>query len=59
MDHCHLKGEVGDRLHAVLSAASYDIHLLLGMFARMGTGIAILRSTLSCLLPPLPWGGLG
>lgn len=31
MDRCHLKGETGDRLHAVLCAAGYNIPWLLRM----------------------------
>ncbi len=41
MDRCHLKGEQGDRLHAVLCAAGYNIQWLLRMIARKG--IAFLR----------------
>lgn len=36
MDRCHLKGEDGDRLHAVLCAAGYNIKWLLRMIARKG-----------------------
>ena len=36
MDRCHLKGEAGDRLHAVLCAAGYNIRWLLRMIARKG-----------------------
>lgn len=36
MDRCHLKGETGDRLHAVLCAAGYNIRWLLRMLARKG-----------------------
>ncbi|WP_321166278.1 IS5 family transposase [Hydrogenophaga sp. Root209] len=36
MDRCHLKGETGDRLHAVLCAAGYNIKWLLRMIARKG-----------------------
>ena len=35
MDRCHLKGEQGDRLHAVLCAAGYNIRWLLRMIAKM------------------------
>ena len=41
MGRCHLKGEQGDRLHAVLCAAGYNIQWLLRMIARKG--IAFLR----------------
>ncbi|WP_235501262.1 hypothetical protein [Hydrogenophaga sp. Root209] len=36
MDRCHLKGEQGDRLHAVLCAAGYNIRWLLRMITRKG-----------------------
>ena len=34
MDRCHLKGEQGDSLHAVLCAAGYNIRWLLRMIAK-------------------------
>lgn len=36
MDRCHLKGKTGDRLHAVLCAAGYNIRWLLRMIAKKG-----------------------
>ncbi len=36
MNRCHLKGEQGDRLHAVLCAAGYNIQWLLRMIAKKG-----------------------
>ena len=36
MGRCHLKGETGDRLHAVLCAAGYNIQWLLRMIAKKG-----------------------
>ncbi|AOG22181.1 transposase DDE domain protein [Acidovorax sp. RAC01] len=36
MDRCHLKGAQGDRLHAVLCAAGYNIRWLLRMIAKKG-----------------------
>jgi len=36
MDRCHLKGEMGDRLHAVLCAAGYNIKWLLRMIVKKG-----------------------
>ena len=36
MDRCHLKGERGDKLHAVLCAAGYNIRWLLRMIAKKG-----------------------
>ena len=47
MDRCHLMGESGDRLHAVLCAAGYNIKWLLRMIARRG--IAFLASLFLCL----------
>jgi IS5 family transposase len=45
MDRCHLKGEIGDRLHAVLCAAGDNIRWLLR---------AIARKALKALLRLLP-----
>ena len=36
MDRCHLKGITGDRIHAVLCAAGYNLRWLLRMIARKG-----------------------
>lgn len=36
MGRCHLKGEMGDRLHAVLCAAGYNIRWLLRMIVKKG-----------------------
>jgi IS5 family transposase len=36
MDRCHLKGETGDWLHAVLCAAGYNLKWLLRMIAKKG-----------------------
>ena len=36
MDRCHLKGAQGDRLHAVLCAAGYNLRWLLRMIAKKG-----------------------
>ena len=36
MDRCHLKGAIGDRLHAVLCAAGYNPRWLLRAIARKG-----------------------
>jgi IS5 family transposase len=38
MDRCHLKGEIGDRLHAVLCTAGYNLRWLLRAIARKGLG---------------------
>ena len=47
MDRCHLKGEQGDRLHAVLCAAGYNLKWLLRMIARKG--VTFLWSIFLCL----------
>jgi IS5 family transposase len=54
MDRCHLKGETGDRLHAVLCAAGYNIRWLLRMIAKKGIG-----ALLAHLLRLLGWPRLG
>lgn len=36
MDPCHLKGERGDRLHAVLCAANFNTRWLLRMIVKKG-----------------------
>ena len=38
MGRCHLKGELGDKLHAVLCAAGYNIRWLLRAIAQQGLG---------------------
>ncbi|TCS98715.1 DDE family transposase [Tepidimonas ignava] len=48
MQRCHLKGQTGDRLHAVLCAAGYNIRWLLRMIAKKG--ITFLWAVLLCLL---------
>jgi len=50
MDRYHLKGEIGDRLHAVLCAAGYNLRWLLRAIARKGLGVF-----LWFLLPELVW----
>jgi IS5 family transposase len=47
LDRCHLKGEVGDRLHAVLCAAGYNIKWLLRMIAKKG--VAFWKHLFLCL----------
>ena len=47
MGRCHLKGEQGERLHAVLCAAGYNIKWLLRMIARKG--VTFLTTILLCL----------
>ena len=39
MNRCHLKGSLGDSLHAVLCAAGYNIRWLLRMIAKKGIGL--------------------
>ncbi|WP_236640483.1 transposase, partial [Tepidimonas charontis] len=65
MDRCHLKGEQGDRLHAVLCAAGYNIRWLLRMIANKGVPflrraflrlIAAVRLLGHLLLPQRPTG---
>jgi IS5 family transposase len=38
MGRCHLRGETGDRIHAVLCAAGYNIRWLLRMILKKGIG---------------------
>jgi transposase, IS5 family len=47
MGRCHLKGETGDRLHAVLCAAGYNIQWLMRMIAKKG--ITFLKPLFWCL----------
>lgn len=47
LDRCHLKGETGDRLHAVLCAAGYNLRWLLRMIAKKG--VTFLSSLFLCL----------
>jgi len=54
MERCHLKGETGDRLHAVLCAAGYNIKWLLRMIAKKG-----LRALLALLLRLLRRAAMG
>ncbi|WP_428291739.1 hypothetical protein [Hydrogenophaga sp.] len=48
MGHCHLKGEQGDRVHAVPCTAGYNVRWLLLMVAKRG--INFLAVTFLCLL---------
>jgi IS5 family transposase len=55
MDRCHLKGEQGDRLHAVLCAAGYNIRWLLRMIAKKGVPFLLrlyLRLCKAAAVPP-------
>jgi hypothetical protein len=38
MGRCHLRGETGDRIHAALCAAGYNIRWLLRMILKKGIG---------------------
>jgi IS5 family transposase len=38
MGRCHLRGEIGDRIHTVLCAAGYNIRWLLRMIVKKGIG---------------------
>ena len=40
LDRCHLKGEQGDSLHAVLCAAGYNLRWLLRMMAKKGVAFS-------------------
>jgi transposase, IS5 family len=53
MERCHLKGETGDRLHAVLCAAGYNIRWLLRMIAKKG--VPFLSPFFLCLCFVLLW----
>jgi IS5 family transposase len=39
MNRCHLKGSIGDSLHAVLCVAGFNIRWLLRMIAKKGIGL--------------------
>ena len=53
MDRCHLKGEQGDRLHAVLCAAGYNIRWLLRMIVKKGVAFLRLVYLRLCVLAGL------
>ena len=64
MDRCHLKGEDGDKLHAVLCAAGYNIKWLLRMIAKKGVAflqVLFLRlkkgTAVRTILTALAWEG--
>jgi IS5 family transposase len=54
MQRCHLKGKTGDRLHAVLCAAGYNIKWLLRMIVKKG--IPLLAAIFLCLQQALSQG---
>jgi IS5 family transposase len=47
MARCHLKGEIGDRVHAVLCAPRYNLRWLLRMIIKKG--VTFLQSVFLCL----------
>ena len=60
LNQCHLKGEIGDRIHAVLCAAGYNIRWLLRMIVkkRLRAFLRLLRiAPLMHVLRTLPLGG--
>jgi len=57
MDRCHLKGETGDRLHAVLCAAGYNIRWLLRMIAKKGL-LALLGASFAPVAAGQGWGDI-
>jgi IS5 family transposase len=57
MDRCHLKGERGDRLHAVLCAAGYNIKWLLRMIVTKGVAFLWRVFLRLCELAGLSTGG--
>ncbi len=43
LDRCHLKGQLGDALHAVLCAAGYNLRWLMRAMVRLGLRALLLR----------------
>jgi len=43
LDRCHLKGQLGDALHAVLCAAGYNLRWLMRAMVRLGLKALLLR----------------
>lgn len=60
MNRCHLKGELGDNLHAVLCAAGYNIKWLLRMIAKKGVAFleALFLRLQNAQAGQLAWGTL-
>lgn len=54
MDRCYLKGEQGDRLHAVLCAAGYNVKWLLRMIAKKGIAFLWALYLRLCALAGVP-----
>jgi IS5 family transposase len=50
MDRCHLKGSLGDALHAVLCAAGYNLRWLVRAMVRLGLKALLLRPLFLALL---------
>ena len=55
MGRCHLKGEQGDRLHAVLCAAGYNIRWLLRMIAKKGLRAFLCLIEMTAIPPIQRW----
>lgn len=58
MNCCQLKGETGDRLHAVLCAAGYNIRWLLRMIARKGVAFLLRLYLRLCTVIAVSLNGL-
>ena len=58
MDCCQLKGETGDRLHAVLCAAGYNIRWLLRMIAKKGVAFLLRLYLRLCTVMAVTLNGL-
>jgi IS5 family transposase len=50
MDRCHLKGQLGDALHAVLCAAGYNLRWLMRATVRLGLRADFLRLYFAVLI---------
>jgi IS5 family transposase len=55
MDRCHLKGEIDDRLHAVLCAAGYNIRWLLRAIVRKGVTAFLRLLPAPAVAAVVPW----
>jgi IS5 family transposase len=53
LDRCHLQGQLGDALHAVLCAAGYNIRWLMRAMVRLGLKALLLRPQFLMLLAHL------
>jgi IS5 family transposase len=50
MDRCHLRGQLGDALHAVLCAAGYNLRWLMRAVVRLGLKVDFLRLYFAALI---------